>query len=433
MKNKELIKKIDVLFEEYGACNQHRWISNTLGEESVKILEMIDDFPTCIPDSDKSGIVVSLTTIPERIDFVDIPIKCMLLQTRQVNKIVLWLDENKFSEANIPNRVLDLRKYGLDIRFVKDIGPHTKYLYAFKEYRNDCIVTIDDDIVYPRNLIERLWNAHEKNPKAVCGTWIWNMRVTRNGIPYPASDFKDVNFDSDIYTDRTFIAQGVGGVLYPPGCIDKKYLDAKLILSICPKADDVFMKAVEIMSGVEVVKANTEHLHYGLIMKTQEIALFKANQNGGNDDAIYSVFNYFPIASYFSDINKEENSKILLYSKWIEAHQKGLDIADYLKSRRMRSIAIYGLGRIGKLLLNELDKTDVFVKYGIDCRKDFLNLSIPVCTVDDDLVPVDGIIVTVSEEYNLIYESISDKIDCQIVTLEDLLAELLWAHRNDRF
>ena len=75
-------------------------------------------------------IIVSLTTIPSRIDKVWIPIECMMRQSCKPDKILLWLGKDEFRKVELPDRLKGLQKKGLEIRFCKDVGVHTKYYYV---------------------------------------------------------------------------------------------------------------------------------------------------------------------------------------------------------------------------------------------------------------------------------------------------------------
>lgn len=44
---------------------------------------------------------------------------------------------------------------------------HGKYHYAMQDFPNSIIVTVDDDMIYPNDTIESLWNAHVKYPNCV--------------------------------------------------------------------------------------------------------------------------------------------------------------------------------------------------------------------------------------------------------------------------
>ena len=93
-------------------------------------------------------------------------IESIFNQTYKANKIVLYISKDHFTTSTLPHSLLKQQKRGLEIRFVKDIGPYTKLIPALKEFPNANIITIDDDYMYPFDMIEKLVKAHLLNPQA---------------------------------------------------------------------------------------------------------------------------------------------------------------------------------------------------------------------------------------------------------------------------
>ena len=47
--------------------------------------------------------------------------------------------------------------HDFEIRWVdEDLKPHKKYYWAFKDFRDSLVVTIDDDLVYRKTMIQEL-------------------------------------------------------------------------------------------------------------------------------------------------------------------------------------------------------------------------------------------------------------------------------------
>src|SRR5574343_906457 len=107
-------------------------------------------------------VIVSLTSFPGRVQDVWIVIECLFRQTFKADKIILWLSESQFNGIELPQRLLDQKKRGLEIRFVEDdLKSHKKYIYALNEYKNDYVITVDDDLYYDNQLIEnQIGRAH---------------------------------------------------------------------------------------------------------------------------------------------------------------------------------------------------------------------------------------------------------------------------------
>lgn len=108
-----------------------------------------------------------------------------------------------------------------------------------------------------------------------------------------------------------------------------------------------------------------------------------------------------------------------LMCRWTMNAQMGMKAADYLTGRNWHSVAVYGAGDVGKCLLAELANSAVAVKYVIDRRKPALDL--PVYMPEEELPPVDCIIVTAVMEYGEIGRKLREKMDCHVISIEDIV------------
>lgn len=114
----------------------------------------------------------------------------------------------------------------------------------------------------------------------------------------------------------------------------------------------------------------------------------------------------------------------LLMNQWVRIKQENKSMSDYLKKEGYKEIAIYGMNYVGETLLKELQDSSVEVKYGIDKNADNINSDINVVTPEGELKTVDAVIVTAVTFFYEIDESLSKKMDCPILSLEDILYEL---------
>ena len=109
-------------------------------------------------------------------------------------------------------------------------------------------------------------------------------------------------------------------------------------------------------------------------------------------------------------------------SSWIFALQRGKTVVQYFNKRLVQRIAIYGWGDLGKCLENELQGTDVQVSYVIDRNKMNLdNGNMEIYSLDDTWPDVDMIVVTPFYEYQVIKKRIKEKVNCWIVSIEDII------------
>lgn len=114
----------------------------------------------------------------------------------------------------------------------------------------------------------------------------------------------------------------------------------------------------------------------------------------------------------------------LLMNQWVKVKQEGKRLEDYFEKNGYKSIAIYGMSYIGERLFEELKDGNIAVKYGIDKRTDGIYLDIDIVTANDDLEPVDAVIVTPIYFFKEIKAALSGKVDCPIISIEDILYNL---------
>ncbi len=124
--------------------------------------------------------------------------------------------------------------------------------------------------------------------------------------------------------------------------------------------------------------------------------------------------NYYEIEKY--------RSYYKLFGSWMVLKNKGRILAEYFEDHNFKNIAIYGLGRFGLCLNEELKNSSINVKYAIDIdAASFSYLNLKVVSLENQLEMVDAIIVTPFIEYKKIVEELRGKTSCQIVNLEDVI------------
>jgi len=124
--------------------------------------------------------------------------------------------------------------------------------------------------------------------------------------------------------------------------------------------------------------------------------------------------------------NEKEKFRIMYHAveKWMRIKQRNKNLSSYFEAYGYRKIAVYGVGDLGKLLINELEDTPIIVDYAID-KNITSNEKINVVTPDDDLSDVDAIVVTAIAYFDDINENLSNKVSCPIISLEDIIYEVV--------
>lgn len=242
-------------------------------------------------EQDNRRLTVSFTSYPARIRFVPAMLSTLLRQTRPANRIVLYLSEDQFpgKEAELTEELRNAQKENrLQIRWVSgDLKPHKKYIYAFREFPDDIVVTVDDDILYAPELLEQLWQAHLEHPGAVVAGRTHLITLDKNGHPNPYAQWIHCTQGFDAGPSMQLIAIGIAGVLYDPKLFPQELYDEEQIQSLCLEADDLWLKAMELAAGIPVVRATNPEL-IRTIADSQETALYLQNLNENRNDVFLS-------------------------------------------------------------------------------------------------------------------------------------------------
>ena len=228
----------------------------------------------------KDPIIVSLTTHSIRVAQVARTAIWSIIQNTYKNihiVLTLYKDDLKLIPQDlqlmIDNGIVEL------IVANKDLGPHLKYFYAMQKYRENPVVTIDDDVIYPETMIEEMVNAYKK----------YNCIIGRRCFPILNLNYHDwmrkglAQFKEP--THKNF-ATGIGGILYPPNCLNLSDNNIEEILKI-KYDDDFYLKVLEVRKDLKIMnivynwanvfKKNLTDAH------TQSIALWNSNVHKAND------------------------------------------------------------------------------------------------------------------------------------------------------
>lgn len=114
----------------------------------------------------------------------------------------------------------------------------------------------------------------------------------------------------------------------------------------------------------------------------------------------------------------------LMMNQWVKVKQEGKHLASYFDKEGYKEIAVYGMSYAGETLIEELKGSDIKIKYGIDRNADKIYADIDVVTPESALEEVDAIIVTSITFFDEIENMLSEKVDCPIISLEDVLYQV---------
>ena len=241
------------------------------------------------------GLVVSLTSFPERINVVHRTIKSLLGQSVRPERLILWLAKEQFPgrEAELPQSLLDLLSFGLEIRWCQDIRSYKKLVPSLESFPDKCIVTADDDILYPRYWLEKLWQTHLEHPKDVIAHRLRKMRRSRKAF-LPYNDWPIVTKSVPTEPYLTLPTTG-GGVLYPPECFGGEAFDRGAFMETAPRADDLWFWAMTVLARRRVVQPYSYESSFYMIPAAQAVSLSSRNvERGENDGQLDAILKRYP-------------------------------------------------------------------------------------------------------------------------------------------
>lgn len=239
-------------------------------------------------------IIVSLTTFGHRINDVYITIESLMQQSLKADKIILNISKKDFNLSSIPSILKKQCERGLHINFInEDLGPYTKFFYTLKEFPNSLIITVDDDQIYPMDLIDQLYNAHLIEPNVIHCHRAHKIKFNKKNelLPYRKWDWNT----QENQASKLIFPTGIGGVIYFPGCFDENILNKQEFLELCPGADDIWLKAMSLKNDVLCKKIPDPRpfaSRFLTIENSQINSLISNNKipKVGNDKKIHDVF-----------------------------------------------------------------------------------------------------------------------------------------------
>jgi len=246
-------------------------------------------------------IIVSLTSFPAAIMYAEHAIQSILNGAVLPDKIVLYLTFSQFQDGKIPhelqeiaskNPVFEIRNYDEDIRSYRKLIP------ALKDFPDDVIVTIDDDVWYNKNMLRDLLDLHKQIPNVIIANRA--KRIKMNTAYRKWKKYRWYNFlTRKLHFGFKNIQTGVGGVLYPPNSLKSDMLDSNIFKEIAPTTDDIWFWAAAVANGTKIVP-----FPYGKynkprgLEKPKELALKTINFKLGTDlnrAALEKILDKYPI------------------------------------------------------------------------------------------------------------------------------------------
>ena len=119
---------------------------------------LLNTYNKTIEDFFEAPLIVTLTTWKKRDKYVIKMLENLKQQTKKPDKVILFLSEEEYDKT-IPKHLLMARDTGIvdEILFVKGNTYAHKRWEILKNYSNCYIASVDDDIYYPKNHLQLLY------------------------------------------------------------------------------------------------------------------------------------------------------------------------------------------------------------------------------------------------------------------------------------
>jgi hypothetical protein len=144
--------------------------SSLWGRSQAKFIRQV---LSTAPAAQNQRVIVSLSTLPDRICNLEPTLRCLLEQTRPPDEIVLALPNCSIRQQKkyvLPAYLEKIPRLRI-LRCGTDWGPATKFIPVIQEELaagrgHTLIMVVDDDRTYPRDALQTYLHYHEQKPGA---------------------------------------------------------------------------------------------------------------------------------------------------------------------------------------------------------------------------------------------------------------------------
>lgn len=251
-------------------------------------------------------IICTLTTFPDRIDTVQYTIKSIFAQSLKPDRIILWLAEEEFQGRELPDSIRLLQARGLEIRYCENMFGHKRYYKLLPEQKRDeLIVMFDDDILFPKYLIERLVYTWKKNPHCVvCDRG--QVMIMKDGDVINPGHWTAIGKEGVKSPSFRILASPGGGCLIPYGALCKDATDPELIRKFAIKTGDIWLMFMAVQNDTKIIRTYRYHRIFILSEDQQTVQLGKdAIYNGRYLQTFHDLAHAYPHA-YQNMMGKSE-------------------------------------------------------------------------------------------------------------------------------
>ena len=243
----------------------------------------------------ENKIIVSLTSFSPRLDKLYVTINTILNQSQKPDRVILYLGDD-VEKDKLPSSLLKFQELNnLEIQYVDNLRSHKKYFYALQQFPEDLIITVDDDLIYHKNMIKKLFESYIRFPDCVNTMRTHRILYDEKGSALPYAQWEDTCKIFDKPSADLFFTSGAG-TIFKAAHLSRDVLDKKGFIENCFTADDVWLNFAARKVGTLVVNTAVTPIEMQLVALkgSQEKSLKIDNRYGsGNDKCIQNVSKYW--------------------------------------------------------------------------------------------------------------------------------------------
>ncbi len=220
-------------------------------------------------------LIFTLTTFPDRIDSVQYTLKTLFSQSLKPDRVILWLAAEEFENFEFPESIKKFIDIGLEIRYCDNLYGHKRYYKLYESLKeNELMVMFDDDILFPKYLVERLYDKWQTNKKCIVCDRGQVLSFDGDKVLNPGrwSSISNVGLKQPSFR---ILASPGGGCLIPPNSLYKDACDSEIIKKYALKTGDIWLMFMAVQNNTKIMRTYKYHRTFILSERQQTVQLGK--------------------------------------------------------------------------------------------------------------------------------------------------------------
>jgi glycosyltransferase involved in cell wall biosynthesis len=240
-------------------------------------------------------LVVSMTTTPKRIEYLKKTLKTVITQSVSAAEIAIYIESDHID-------LLEEIAREFAVFNVKVHPSHEKLRAGTKlipelarDTGREIILILDDDVIYPHNLIKSMLRTlHNNGGSVVVCNWAQTCGVDVTGKPQHYRDWREIRNTGELSANA--MPLGVAGVMAARSTFPRQIRDTDVFRDVCDCIDDLWYWCHFALSDTRVVMNETLMRVPITWPGSQDSALWRTENkiDGPKDVAFRKLLNEYP-------------------------------------------------------------------------------------------------------------------------------------------